>query len=180
MHYSRINTSEHPFYWRGRFSRLSYLSWSTLVIILFAMVMSAVLLYFAPSSTSMAVEKSLSTKLITLSLAVIALMLLIYTSFVFSIRRLHDLNLSGWLSLVLYVPVIGSLLYWYIALARGAEGRNDYGQPRDTRLWEGLFGVLILIITVGILVFTIGYVVFNPTSENVKILSVMFKNLVVI
>ena len=178
MHYSRKNTSESLFSWRGRFSRLSYLSCSTVAIILFAMAMSAGLFYFAPSPTSMVVEKSLSVKFAVVALAVIALILLIYTSFVFSIRRLHDLNLSGWLSLVLYVPIIGNLFYWYIALARGAEGRNEYGQPRDTRLWEGLFGLFIIILTAGMLIFSVGYAVFNPSSENIKILSVMFKNLV--
>lgn len=178
MYYSRTNTSENPLSWHGRFSRLSYLSWSTLVIVLFAIAISASLLYFAQSPTLITPEKSLPSKLVVAILAFISLVLLIYTTFVCSIRRLHDLNLSGWLSLVLYVPIIGSLFFWYVALARGTEGRNDYGQPRDTRLWEGLFGILIIIISLGMLVFSVGYVLFNPSNENIRILSTMFKNLV--
>lgn len=44
-----------------------------------------------------------------------------------AVRRLHDLNKSGWWYFLGLVPVIGGLvlLYWFVQ--RGTIGPNDYG-----------------------------------------------------
>ena len=43
-----------------------------------------------------------------------------------SVRRLHDLNKSGWWLLLGFLPVVGVLvlLYWFIQ--SGTEGSNDF------------------------------------------------------
>lgn len=48
-----------------------------------------------------------------------------------SALRLHDLNRSGWWSLLLSVPVLGGLLSLAMMFWPGTDGDNDYGpQPR--------------------------------------------------
>ena len=44
-----------------------------------------------------------------------------------SIRRLHDLDKSGWWILISFIPVVGLiLLYWYCL--KGTDGDNTFGQ----------------------------------------------------
>ncbi len=50
-----------------------------------------------------------------------------------SVRRLHDIGKSGWLALIGFVPVLGSLLNLYLLLGTGESGNNQYGavsQPK--------------------------------------------------
>ena len=46
-----------------------------------------------------------------------------------SVRRLHDLNKSGWWYLLVLIPIIGPivLIVWFIK--RGTDGPNAYGEP---------------------------------------------------
>jgi uncharacterized membrane protein YhaH (DUF805 family) len=51
-----------------------------------------------------------------------------------SIRRWHDLNETGWLTLLNYVPIIGYIIPLVMLFARGTDGSNNYGDrlsPRD-------------------------------------------------
>ncbi len=43
------------------------------------------------------------------------------------VRRLHDLDKSGWWLLLAFVPIVGALvlLYWFVQ--PGTEGSNDHG-----------------------------------------------------
>ena len=45
----------------------------------------------------------------------------------FSIRRLHDLNKSGWFLLISLIPVINFFFGIYAGFFKGTEGPNDYG-----------------------------------------------------
>ena len=175
MRYSRANFSENPLSWRGRFTRLSYLAWGNLTALLFLLVAFANILYiiYSPNLGTTPLSSLLVLKLMIPTL--IAAVLLGYSSIVFTIRRLHDLNLSGWLFLLLYVPVFGSLFWLYTAIAKGTEGRNNHGFPRDTLLWEGLFGILTVVILLATFSFIVGYVLLHPTAENLAILKRTFK-----
>ncbi len=49
------------------------------------------------------------------------------------VRRLHDLDRSGWWWLIGFIPIIGFLilLFWFVS--EGTEGANDYGEvPTNT------------------------------------------------
>ena len=43
-------------------------------------------------------------------------------------KRWHDCSKSGWMSLILLVPVIGFLCLGYLGLVRGTHGPNQYGE----------------------------------------------------
>ena len=44
-----------------------------------------------------------------------------------SARRLHDLDMSGWMMLVFYIPIIGQLFMLYVLFVPGTNGHNSYG-----------------------------------------------------
>jgi uncharacterized membrane protein YhaH (DUF805 family) len=44
-------------------------------------------------------------------------------------KRWHDCSKSGWMTLILFVPVIGA--FWvigYLGFVRGTDGPNQYGE----------------------------------------------------
>lgn len=53
------------------------------------------------------------------------------------IRRLHDMNMSGWTILVGFIPLIGFIFSLVIIFSAGTEGTNEYGEQSDSR---GFFG----------------------------------------
>lgn len=44
-----------------------------------------------------------------------------------SIRRMHDLDKSGWWIFIVLVPVVGFLIYLYWVVQRGTVGPNRFG-----------------------------------------------------
>src|SRR5690606_11195662 len=62
-----------------------------------------------------------------IGIAVLAYIGLIAAGFAMAVRRLNDLNQSGWLSLLMLVPLANIVIGLYILFARGAEGANAYG-----------------------------------------------------
>jgi len=48
-------------------------------------------------------------------------------AFMLIIRRLHDMNKSGWYLLITFVPLIGLIFLIYIFFAPGQVGWNKYG-----------------------------------------------------
>lgn len=44
-----------------------------------------------------------------------------------NVRRLHDINRSGWWYWIILVPVVGVILLLVWACTRGTRGPNDYG-----------------------------------------------------
>lgn len=49
------------------------------------------------------------------------------SSFMLSIRRLHDMGKPGWWVLILFVPVVGVILSLVMLFKKGTEGPNEYG-----------------------------------------------------
>lgn len=43
------------------------------------------------------------------------------------VRRLHDVNKSGWWLLIALIPLIGSLILLYFFVQKGTDGPNQYG-----------------------------------------------------
>ena len=53
-----------------------------------------------------------------------------------SVRRLHDIDRSGWWLLVILIPLIGALMLIYWGVQRGTDGPNRFGEAgvRDAGL----------------------------------------------
>lgn len=69
--------------------------------------------------------------------------------FMLTIQRCHDFNTSGWLSLLILVP-LANLVFWFIP---GTDGPNRYGKPTppNSVLTLVLVWILPIFFVVGIL-----------------------------
>lgn len=45
------------------------------------------------------------------------------------VKRLHDIDRSGWELLVAFVPLVGLVIALPMLFRKGAEGNNKYGKP---------------------------------------------------
>lgn len=45
-----------------------------------------------------------------------------------SVRRLHDLDKSGWWFLLFLIPIIGTILMVFFFVQQGTSGRNRFGE----------------------------------------------------
>lgn len=147
------NQPDNPLSAAGRFGRLSYLAWifaSTFVFYIavfvaaFAFGVSGAML--GQPDTSSGLFGGLSIIAI-LGFAVVYIAFL-YFIFVFAIRRLHDLNQTGWLSLLFLVPLVNIIFGLYILFAKGTPGPNNYGPQRITQGWEKVLGWIYIVLTV--------------------------------
>jgi uncharacterized membrane protein YhaH (DUF805 family) len=46
-----------------------------------------------------------------------------------SAKRFHDMNMSGWLSLAIFVPFVNFALGIMLTFIAGTDGANKYGDP---------------------------------------------------
>ena len=154
-------SDESPLSANGRFGRLSYFGWNCLLglvliaaILVFALVIGGASAILGSSTGS--TESTLSSLgFFSIILFLILYVVIIYFTTVFSIRRLHDLNLTGWLCLLLFVPLINFFFMFYLWVAPGTRGQNDFGLPHETKGWEKILGwiniLLMPIFFIGVL-----------------------------
>lgn len=138
---------------KGRLGVLKYMAFSMLLILaLVAMVAAfAVTAGFSISATATlpSFNPMIATAAIVLSLP------LFWIGMAMFIRRLHDLNFSGWFLLLTLIPVIGALFSLYVICAPGAKDGNKYGTAATTATWEKVLGSIGLVFFVAVLVASI-------------------------
>jgi uncharacterized membrane protein YhaH (DUF805 family) len=44
-----------------------------------------------------------------------------------TVRRLHDVGKSGWMLLIGFIPLVGAIWLFGIAITKGIKGDNNYG-----------------------------------------------------
>ena len=132
----------------GRFGRFSYLAWNCLLAIVAAIIIGIFAVIFPTTFINMETS-NFGGGMIFLAVIYIAIF---YFTFVFTIRRLHDRNHTGWLSLLMLVPLANVILMLYLIFAPGDDRSNSYGSPRPTAGWETILAwIYILLFVVGIL-----------------------------
>lgn len=62
-------------------------------------------------------------------LSSVFLLFVLIPSISVGVRRLHDINKSGWWYLLLFIPLIGPLVLLYWAIQPGDAHSNTYGDP---------------------------------------------------
>ena len=72
--------------------------------------------------------------------AVVAYIALFVLSMMLTIQRSHDFNMSGWFSLLMFVPLVG-IIFWFIP---GTDGRNRFGAETPPNTWPVLVAVWLL------------------------------------
>lgn len=132
----------------GRFGRLSYLGWIFIINVFTILLFASLGLLWGSLYGANGVD--VASERVGLSIGLLSLLIylvLFYFSIVFIIRRFHDLNRTGWLSLLLIVPLVNIIMILYLLFARGSEGANNYGLPHQTKTWEKVcawLGVIVL------------------------------------
>lgn len=76
-----------------------------------------------------------------------------YYAIVITIRRLHDLGQTGWLSLLMFVPLINIGFMLYVMFAKGTPANNEFGAPRPNKAWENVLGKIYIVLTIIGLIF---------------------------
>jgi uncharacterized membrane protein YhaH (DUF805 family) len=66
---------------------------------------------------------------INLNLYLIVALAVLLPSLTVLVRRLHDINRTGWWALILLIPVIGWIVILIFALMESTPGPNNYGLP---------------------------------------------------
>jgi uncharacterized membrane protein YhaH (DUF805 family) len=112
--------------WRGRIGRLRYMAYQ-LAIYLLTMVGAGIFFAFA-AGAGMLGKGPESVSTIMLYMVVLYLPLIVL-NVALSKRRFNDLNRSGWMLLLMIVPLVNVFVWLYLVCAQGSEGANDYGLP---------------------------------------------------
>lgn len=119
----------------GRIGRLRYLAYSV----------GMLMVWFIIFGLAVAVMSAAVPALVLPVVFLSYLFLLIY-SFMIAIQRCHDFNTTGWLSLILLIPV-ASLIFLFIP---GTDGPNDYGnKPKPNH--AGIIILCLMLPVLGIL-----------------------------
>ena len=51
-----------------------------------------------------------------------------------AVRRLHDVNKSGWMYLIVFIPFIGAIWFFILMVSDSHHGMNIYGEyPKEYR-----------------------------------------------
>ncbi len=145
--------SDSPFSTKGRFSRLSYIAWISIIGIATQVVITFALLGLASYSNTM------MTSLITLVFQIPAMI----CHGIFTIRRGHDLGMRGWKIGLFLLPLV-NFYFWF---KRGDENENDFGAPRPTTTIEKMVVLLSITLCVVAIIAIIGVVIWfglNPSG----------------
>ena len=104
---------------RGRLSRSCYIC-ATVCFTLFSLPSALVLVGLC---------NLLLPGLIKIFVMFVYVFFLLYSAYILIVKRLHDLDRSGWLALVVFVPYINILFYLWLLLGGGSRGGNRFGPP---------------------------------------------------
>lgn len=106
------------FSYQGRLNRKPYF-WRSLLIIFLETICYVIF-------DSVWEDDLFSTVLLLISIMIF--ILCIIADLMLDIRRLHDVNKSGWFVLLTFIPAVTPFFYLYLFLMPGTDGNNQYGE----------------------------------------------------
>ena len=136
LHSNSDATPPHVLSVHGRINRVSFVAWHSLNLLV-----QCILWLFMP--------------LLTDSLDLAMILAVLYAFALTNIRRLHDVNQSGWLALLGFIPLINIFFGLFLCCLRGDERSNRYGPARPSQLWEKLLSLSVILMGISVLLFLI-------------------------
>ena len=133
---------------KGRLGVLKYMAHSCVLMLIMVATFGLLALVSGVSFSPDAGTAELNPILV--SIMMVAILPGVYVGIVMLIKRLHDLNLSGWLILLTIIPVIGALISLFVMCAPGMKEGNKFGPVAPTATWEkvlGMIGLAFFVIT---------------------------------
>ena len=128
----------------GRLGRARYVAYGTGLTLLMAAAFIAIEVLLIVSGTTGA------NKLLLTLVPMMLTLLMFISFFIVARRRLNDMNRTGWLSLLIFVPFVNLGLGLWLLFAPGSEGANNYGPPPC----PNSLGVMVACVVAGIFAVT--------------------------
>ena len=130
----------------GRLGRMRFIAWSLVLML----AMAPAMLFGTLIMQSSMMFGGFLIVAMALLVSVVAIQ--------FSVKRLHDIGWSGWLLLVSFVPVLGSIFQLLILLLPGSKGNNRYGAapPANSTAVKVLFWLWVIFLLSGLLLAVLG------------------------
>lgn len=119
-----------PFSFKGRIRRIEYL----LSCLLGGVVFSFLFWSGVGASLVGAETNSGGGTVIGMLISLFAIIGGLWFSIAQNVKRLHDVDKSGWLIILLFIPIIGFIWGLYMLLADGTVGPNRYGMDPKNRM----------------------------------------------
>ncbi len=132
----------------GRIGRMRYFVYATGLTMLFYLVVGVVAAILVPAFASGG-EGAMGMVAIVLStVALAAFVGMLIMTWGYMVRRLNDINLSGWMSLLMLVPLANLILGLILIFKKGSQGGNDYGAApvANSGGVKAAFAVLLLLL----------------------------------
>lgn len=106
---------------RGRLNRWRYFKRSMILLLVEVLLLMVLIAAF--------IEPARGDDISMLGVTLMMLVLVIFLppQYMLTTRRLHDLNKSGWFCLLMLVPFVNNIFPFYVLLAPGTVGPNEYG-----------------------------------------------------
>ena len=119
-----------PFSFKGRIRRIEYLLSCLLGGVVFGFVF-----WSGIGASLIGVEtNSGGGTVIGMLISLFAIIGGLWFSIAQNVKRLHDVDKSGWLIILLFIPIIGFIWGLYMLLADGTVGPNRYGMDPKNRM----------------------------------------------
>ena len=132
---------------QGRIGRLRYLAYglaSGLILIPVVMVAALIPALFSSDAGS---DPTSST--IFIILVGLAYVFYLFFSFVFAKRRFNDMDQSGWLCILIIVPLLNLIAALFLIFAPGTKTANKFGPaPAPNTTWVKIGGLAMPVIAV--------------------------------
>jgi uncharacterized membrane protein YhaH (DUF805 family) len=105
------------FKFKGRSSRKEYVA---------RLLLTVFIMFVGAYTIDLCINANLFTVMYVVGLCFL-IDVLIFQYFPLSVRRLHDLNTSGWYVFLTFVPFCQFFILW-LMFKEGTEGTNNYGE----------------------------------------------------
>ncbi|MCG8394567.1 MAG: DUF805 domain-containing protein [Pseudomonadales bacterium] len=111
----------------GRIGRMRYFVYASGLTFLFYLVLGIAAAILVPGLMSGGEQAAGAGAMILGVIAFVGMIGVLVMSWGYMVRRLNDFNASGWLSLLMLVPLANLVLALIMLFKKGSEGSNQYG-----------------------------------------------------
>lgn len=134
-----------------RIGRIRYLSHGMLITLAFYALLAVGFIIFGAGLSDGESPGGFGT--VALLLGAVLYIGFFYLVWVVMIQRLHDLDKSGFMSLLMLVPLVNLFMVLYLIFASGTDGPNQYGgRPPKNKTWNWILATIMpIFMLVGII-----------------------------
>lgn len=131
---------------KGRLGRVRYFVYAMTITLIVYAVFAAVTAFAAVAGQPATEPGGVMFSVLMVLLAVGGVFTGVM-SIIYGVRRLNDMNRSGWLILLMFVPLANVLLALVMLFTPGSKGENQYG-PAPAANGGGVIAALVIMLLV--------------------------------